>query len=167
MFLSSIFGHCRLFPSSSRFVSCSISSGCFAFAFGSFRMFLSSQFASFSIVSGCFRHSDIFGCSLSSFRFVSPSIISGCSRISCSDFPGLLRLLPDPLRIPSLPNLSVLFPCWPATKTLTQDPLLSRLKPNSMWCWELLGPPSGCHSGCPMLPAQEELAGSSAQLAAI
>ena len=36
-----------------------------------------------------------------------------------------------------------------------------------MWCWELLDPPSGCHSGCPMLPAQEELAGSSAHLAAI
>ena len=112
MFLSSIFGHFRFFPSSSRFASRSTSSGYFAFTFGSFRNFR---------MLPSFWHCLMFP---SSSRFVSHSIIPKCSRISCSDFPGLLRLLPDSLRIPSLPNLSVFFPFWPATKSLIQAPFL-------------------------------------------
>ena len=127
------------FPSSSRFASCSTSSGYFAFTFGSFRMFLSSQIASFSIIAGCFRLSDIVGCS---------------------------RLLHDSFRVPSFPNAPAfhvrlscitssssrfasysitsefvsLLPVLAGHKEFDPGPLSLETEPSSMWCWELLDP---------------------------
>ena len=67
------------FPSSSRFASCSTSSGYFAFTFGSFRM-----------------------CSVFPNRFV----FHNCRMLPSSDIVGCSRLLHDSFRVPSFPNAS-------------------------------------------------------------
>ena len=92
MFLSSSFRHFRLFPSSSRFVSCSISSGCFAFAFGSFRMFsvfpTRSFFHSFRMLSVFLTFSKVPCLLLGSFRIPSfPHFRFGLSWIYFVYFP--------------------------------------------------------------------------------
>ena len=141
-----MFGHFAICPSSSGFGLLDFFSIRFVFLhfrifpsciFGILRMFLSSsRFASFSIISGCFvglTFSDV--PVLFSIRFTLHHF--RMFRLSCSDFPGVVRLLPDSLGILSCPDFSVFFPSWPAARSLIQGPFLQRLRPNSMCCWEL------------------------------